>query len=269
MNTIMKCFLILFIFSLLITGCNQNEIKEEYINQDKKSISKKSDYPQDSLYFSLINSIQNDTSLFLASSLNYSSNFGSTHNSTALIDDKNIIHQLSGIEHDSINETTFDFYYLNSKKRVSTELIYSYQKDSNYYHQIISFYDTSGSCIYTGFKDFEDLNLSSEKPYLIADFSKRMDDQNTLNIIQQQGGFETNFRGFFTLEFYNLNFIKVGANDGFYSSMLAISEETPLIKKIRNNPDKFIGKPLILQFTNVEESDGFAYQLLLEAKLKP
>jgi hypothetical protein len=265
----MKYFLILILFSLFTTACNQNELIEERIIQDEDLVSKKSDFPGDSLYFSLMSSIKNDSSLFLASSLNYSSQFGSTNYGKALVDEYNIIHQLTSVENDTLNETTFEFFYLNSKKRVSTELIYSYQKDSNYYHQIISFYDTSGSCIYTGSKHFEDLNSSSEKSYSIADFPKKMNEQTAVNIIQQKGSFETNFRGFFALESYNLDFIKVGTNDGSFSSMLAISEETPLIKKIRNNQDKFIGKPLILEFTNVEESDGFAYQLLLDAKLKP
>ena len=80
----------------------------------------------------------------------------------------------------AINETTCDFYYLNSKKRVSTELICELSKEI----QIIIirsylFMTPPGACVYTGFKDFEDLNLSSEKPYLKADFPKRMDDQNS------------------------------------------------------------------------------------------
>ena len=265
----MKYFLILILFSLFTTACNQNELIEERIIQDEDLVSKKSDFPGDSLYFSLMSSIKNDSSLFLASSLNYSSQFGSTNYGKALVDEYNIIHQLTSVENDTLYETTFEFFYLNSKKRISTELIYSYQKDSNYYHQIISFYDSLGSCIYTGSKHFEDLNSSSEKSYSTADFPKKMNEQTAVNIIQQKGSFETNFRGFFALESYNLDFIKVGTNDGSFSSMLAISEETPLIKKIRNNQDKFIGKPLILEFTNVEESDGFAYQLLLDAKIKP
>ena len=41
-----------------------------------------------------------------------------------------------------------------------------------------------------------------------------------------------------------------------YTSMLAISEETPLLKKIRKNPDKFIGKPLSRQILpNVEDNE--------------
>lgn len=264
----MKYFWILILFSLFTAACNQNDITEENISQDGDLVSKKSDFPGDSLYFSLMNSIQNDSLLFLASSLNYSDKFGSVNYGKALVDEHNIIHQLTSVENDTLHETTFDFYYLNSKKRISTELIYSYQKDSNYYDQIISFYDTSGSCIYTGFKNFEDLNLSSQKSYSASKL-KKMNEKKAINIIQQKGCFETNFRGFFALESYNLNFIKVGANDGSFSSMLAISEETPLLKKIRNNQDKFIGKPLIIEFTNVEESDGFAYQLLLDAKLKP
>ena len=263
----MKYFLILFIFSLFITSCNHNEKVEEKISKDGDFISKKSDYPGDSLYFSLMNSIHNDTSLFLASSLTYSSKFGSTHSGRVLVDENNIIHQLTSIENDTINETTCDFYYLNSKKRVSTELICDYKKDSNYYHQIISFYDTSGACVYTGFKYFEDLNLSSEKTYLKADFPKRMDDQTAINVIQQQGSFETNFRGFIIFDSYGLEFLKVGANDGFLYSMLAISEETPLLKKIRKNPDKFIGKPLRVDFTKVKQPDGFSYQLLLNLSL--
>lgn len=268
-NTTMKYFLILILFSLFTTACNQNEIIEERIIQDEDLVSKKSDCPEDSLFFALMNSIDNDSSLFIASSLNYTSNNGSTISGSALIDENNMIHKLTSIDNDTLHETTFNYYYLNSKKRVSTELIYDYQKDSNYYHQIISFYDTSGICMYTGFKYCEDLNLSYERIYLKADYLKEMDDQPAKNIIQQQGSFETNFRAFFHFDNYNLEFIKVGGNDGLYSSMLAISKESPLIKKIRNNRERYVGSPLLIEFTNVEESDGFSYQLLLDAKLKP
>jgi hypothetical protein len=265
----MKYFLILIFFSLFITSCNHKERAKENISKDGDFVSKNSDYPGDSLYFSLMNSIHNDTSLFLASSLNYSSKFGSTLKGMALVDENNIIHQLTSIENDTINETIFDFYYLNSKKRISTELICDYQKDSNYYHQIISFYDTSGACIYTGFKYFEDLNLSSETTYLKADFLREMDDQTAVNIIQQQGSFETNFRGFIALEAYNLEYIEVGANDGFYSSMLAISDENTEIMKLKNNIEKYKGKPLRVEFTKVIRADGFSYQLLLNIRFNP
>lgn len=265
----MKYLLILFFFSLFITGCNQNKTTKKNTSKNENFVSKKSDYLGDSLYFSFINSIQGDSSLYEVSSLEYSSNFGSVFHVEALIDEVNNIRKLTITENDTIQESKHEFYYINSKKRVSTELIYDYQKDSNYYHQIISFYDTSGTCIYTGFKYFEDFILSLEKTYLKADFPRRMDDQTAINIIQQQGSFETNFRGFIIFDSYGLEFLKVGSNDGFYYSMLAISEETPLIKKIRKNPDKFIGKPLRVDFDKVKQPDGFSYQILLNASLKP
>ena len=96
-----------------------------------------------------------------------------------------------------------------------------------------------------------------------------MSDDYAKNIIQQQGDFKTNFRGFVDLDAYNLEFLKVGSNDGRYSSLLAISDDNPKIQKLKNNEDKFKGNPLRVEFTKVTRGDGFSYQLLLNVSFNP
>ena len=76
------------------------------------------------------------------------------------------------------------------------------------------------------FKTFEDLINAELIPFEKIDVFMDMSDDYAKNIIQQQGDFKTNFRGFVDLDAYNLEFLKVGSNDGRYSS-LAISDDNP------------------------------------------
>ena len=70
----------------------------------------------------------------------------------------------------------------------------------DYFHQYISFYDTSGELLYTGFKTFEDLIYAELIPFEKIDSFMDMSDDYAKNIIQQQGDFKTNFRGFVDLD---------------------------------------------------------------------
>ena len=111
------------------------------------------------------------------------------------------------------------------------------------------------------------MNVNEKTAFQETKSSYRLDDQTAKDIIQQKGGFETNFRGFIELESHNMEFIKVGSNDGAYNSLLAISEETDLLKKLKSNEKDFIGTPLRIEFTKASQADGFLFQLLLGISL--
>ena len=265
----MKNIFFLFLVGCAIFGCNEKpskQIKDINVNSEKL---RNSDFVNDSIYFSFKNNIESDSSLFEASSLDFSKNTGGNIHAEALIDNNQNIRKLKSVIIDTIQETIHEFYYINGKKRVSSELISFFQKESDYFHQYISFYDTSGELLYTGFKTFEDLINAELIPFEKIDSFMDMSDDYAKSIIQQQGDFKTNFRGFVDLDTYNLEFLKLGSNDGRYSSLLAISDDNPKIQKLKNNEDKFKGNPLRVEFTKVTRGDGFSYQLLLNVSFNP
>ena len=261
----MKNLILLYLSSLLIVACSGNDsstiIKTEHID----SVVVKSDFKNDSLYFSLINTIESDSFLYEASSLEYLNSEGTSYFVSALVDDNNTISKLTNTVKDTNQQVIEEFYYLNSQKRVSSRIFTSYQTESILYEQVISFYDTEGKIIYTGSKTNNSLDQLENIAYNEMQLDINHNDQIAFDIIQQKGDFETNFRGFIELDTYNLNYIKVGSNDGNYSSLLAISKELPLLKKLELNETEYKGTPLRIEFTKIQRADGFSYQLLLDA----
>lgn len=252
---------------LLLVACQNQDVPIEIKSKTKKTIQK-TDFIGDSIYFDMMQSVDTDTSLFQASSLEYSGKDGKTYHSEGLIDAKNRICKLKNTINDTTREIINEFYYINSKKRVGSRLISNFNLEPSYFEQYISFFDTSGTLIYTGFKTFENMSMYEKIAFQETESLYGSDDQTAKDIIQQKGGFETNFRGFIELESHNMEFIKVGSNDGTFNSLLAISEETDLLKKLKLNEKDFIGKPVRIQFTKASQADGFSFQMLLGISLQ-
>lgn len=265
----MKKLIFLFLFGYIIFGCKENPLDQLGEITTNSYESQLSDFANDSIYFEIKNNIDSDSSLFQASSLEYLNNEGSNFHAEALIDENKNIRKLSSTIIDSIHEVINEFYYVSGKKRIAKKLISFFQRDSNYFQQYISFFDTSGKELYSGIKSFEDLSISDLIPYQQTDSLVDMNEQTAKQIIQQQGNFKTNFRGFAFLEAYKLEFLKLGSNDGNFSSLLAISDDIPGILNLKKNEETFKGKPIRVEFTKIKREDGFSYQLLLNVSLNP
>ena len=260
-NKIKLCFLL-----CILIAC-KNKKSSVNVNYNLEQSIKKSDFLGDSSYFQLVNTINTDSSLFQASSLEYSDQDGKIYHCEALIDRKKSIHKLTSIIKDTKKEVIDEFYYLNSKKRVSSRLILDFLNETALFKQHISFFDTSETLIYKGVKTYVTLDSSEAKRYVKTDEEVDFNDRIAKDIIQQKGNFSTNFRGFAYLDMYNIDFIKVGSNDGNFNSLLAISEESELIKRLKSNESTYIGKSLIVQFIKGREPDGFSFQKLIDISL--
>ena len=99
---------------LLISAC-QNENAPIDISSDKEQNIQKTDFAGDSVYFEIIQSIDADTTLFRASSLEYSDKEGQTYQSEGLIDANNKISKLKAIISGESQETIDEFYYINDQ----------------------------------------------------------------------------------------------------------------------------------------------------------
>ena len=214
-----------------------------------------------------MNSIQSDSTLLEASSLEYSKNDGTSYFVNARIDANNTIYKLKNTIKDTIREIIEEFYYLNSKKKISSRTVTSYETEFVLYNQVVSFYNDSGGIVYTGSRSHS--NIDSIDNMVFEKYKLNIDHNDLLaqNIIQQKEEFETNFRGFINLDIYNMNFIKIGSNNGVYSSLLAVSEESPVLEELKQNENKYIGSPLRVDFMKINQADGFSYQLLLNVTM--
>ena len=266
MNVMMKMKRILSI-CLLLVACQNQDGSIEIKSKTRKTVQK-TDFKGDSIYFDMMQSIDTDTSLLQASSLEYSGKGGKTYHTEGLIGINNRICKLKNTINDTTQEIIDEFYYINSKKRVGSRLISHYNLETAYFEQYISFFDTTGMLIYSGFKTFENMSMYEKTVFQETQSLFGSDDQIAKDIIQQKGGFETNFKGFIELESHNMEFIKVGSNDGSFNSLLAISEETDLLKKLKSNEKDFIGSPLRIEFTKATQADGFSFQMLLTISLQ-
>jgi hypothetical protein len=94
-----------------------------------------------------------------------------------------------------------------------------------------------------------------------------LDDSLPLQLLKQEGPFQTNFLSTAFAEEQEKLFIVVGALDRSFTSTLAINEKNKLIENILQNQQKYVGAELKIEFMHTTQTDGFSYQTLLNAEL--
>ena len=109
----MKNIFFLFLVGFAVYGCNENPSKQIRDINIKSEELRNSDFANDSIYFSFKNNIESDSSLFEASSLDFSNNTGGSIHAEALIDNNQNIRKLKSVIIDTIQETIHEFYYIN------------------------------------------------------------------------------------------------------------------------------------------------------------
>jgi len=224
--------------------------------------SGKSDYKNDAVYFSMMDSINNNGNLLEGSSLQYSDQNGTLFSSNVLSDAANRIYKLEMEISEALETTKSSFYFKNGKKIVSSKIVSHYGEEVADYLKVISFYTDSGKVIYTGRAKSDNLD-SLESVRYSSDELQVHEFDFAWNMINQTGPFETTFLGTVFSEQIEKNFLIVGPKDGSYTSTLAISEETEVIKKLKSNVQKYKGTPLTIEFENITEQSGLTFQALV------
>ena len=228
--------------------------------------SGKSDFKNDAAYFSLMDSINYDGNLVEGSSLQYSDQHGTLFSSKVLSDAANRIYKLEMEISEAIETTESSFYFKNGKKIVSSKVVSHYGEEAVDYLKVISFYNDSGAVIYTGRAKSDNLDSLETVMYSSSELQNHEFDV-AWNMINQTGAFQTTFLGTAFSEEIEKNFLIVGPKDGSYTSTLAISEETELIKKLKSNIQRYKGSLLTIEFDNITEPSGLTYQILVNATM--
>ena len=220
-------------------------------------------YSEAKSYEKQIQAIDTDKNLFEAKSLSYIDNDGNLESVTAMIDStyqfSKLVHYLT--ETDGRQVETH-FYFKGRQLFSSVQTIKRFLQNTTFLREVKTYYDSENAVVYTAERKASGENDISKSSY--SEAKKRIHDpRKTLDIINQNDKFQTNFLGF--NEARDKIFLIIGTD--YYNSSVVIPSFQGILKTLKNNENKYLNKPLKIEFKEVTELDGFSYQALLDIKL--
>jgi hypothetical protein len=252
----------LFLLSFLFSACTNNKNDEE--PQNDKKIGK---LKNEGDFEDKIAAIENNSKWKIMNSLAFNNNEGSREEVIAYLNEKDEAVKLEEVFFDALtgNYGRRIFYAEGGKKFASKEVFFDNQKKVPQFIERISFYNKKQVPIYTRERstaleeDLENQMFEQKNPVGVSI-------DRAMQIINQQGPFETTFQGF--VQNGGLTYILVGENtpDGFASS-LAVQYESSAILKLRKNERGMIGIPLEVQHQTMMDEQGLKFQILLNISL--
>lgn len=214
-----------------------------------------------------IAAIENDTELLPVRSLSYNNNAGSTAEAIGYLDkdQKEVKIEEKFAYAETGNFGTNTFYVENGKQFASKEVYYENAGMKPMFIERISFYE-KGKVIFTKERkaEVEDDLINTTFQVVPA---KAASVNRAMQIINQQGHFETTFQGF--AEGGGMKYLLVGENsaDG-YASSLAIQYQEGDIVTLMKNEKKMIGTPLEINHEVMTDNTGLTFQVLITVKIK-
>lgn len=240
-------------------SCSENK---DSINKSINNAEIKPFFEGESTFENEISKIEHDTQLTEVTSLDYIDSEGKSWIVKAMVDNEMNVRKLT-LPRTFTNgdNSILSFYYLGARKFASIEE-YSRVRNEIYSKTLTkSFYDDSVQVFFSK-KAYQTEDLESE-----GNFKKTKSiahsDALALAIINQEGDFQTKFQGF--IENLGKTYLIVGTDK--YSSTLAFSEYSGLLKQLKANEKKYIGQKLKVQFTTSTEANGFTFQVLTDLSL--
>jgi len=256
-----------FVLILLISACSGYQKR---ISLDDTETPSSTDeaiaFSEQPVYDSLVRATDSGKNLTQASSLEYE-DAGLNHSFvTAWLNKQENVVRLSLEE--SANDGKMlitDFYFHGKELYFARQRINDYQKEKNGYGEIYSYFGTNKKVIYSASKLANSEDELSNTPSIRCtktDFSPT----KALQIINQQGPFETRYQGHIETE--NYNFIIVGtAGKKGQRSAIAYNGNYPLAGELVKHNKEYLNKKLRVEFTKVTEMNNFTYQGLTGIKL--
>lgn len=258
----MKLTSLFILLLLVISSCNSEENELPKVDENLF----RSDYPEGEALFDYKDSVDRLENFVNLLSLEFTSDQGVRISSSAKLDSLGTVQviKLHTEYENSIDEEVF--YYKGGMKYISFKSRTQFEVDHNYYSETISFYTDTGNVIYSGIRNgidpdtLELLRYSKIEP--VTD-----DDNLALQLLKQEGPFQTNFLGNAFAEEQEKLFIVVGALDRSFTSTLAVNEQIDFIDDLIENEEKYKGRELKIEFMHTTQTDGFSFQTLLNAEL--
>ncbi|MEN9442719.1 MAG: hypothetical protein RLZ33_2796 [Bacteroidota bacterium] len=246
----------------VFSACQSN--KEE---GQKEKVEKVQTIDNETEFENRIAAIENNPELIPVRSLSYNNNAGSTAEAIGYLDkdqkEVKIEEKFSYAE--TGNYGTNTFYVENGTQFASKEVYYDNTGAKPLFIERISFYE-KGKVIFTKERkaDVEEDLINTTFQVIPA---KALSVDRAMQIINQQGPFETTFQGF--AEGGGMKYLLVGENSAEgYASSLAIQYQEGDIVKLMKNEKKMIGTPLIVNHEVMTDNTGLTFQVLITVKIK-
>ncbi len=256
-------FLFFSALFLFFQSCNDSSVKsnkneEEYFEQDA--------YQPSDLEVEIekiMEDIDMNDSLRYGQSLSYNRPDGASVFVKIYVNDSNytvkLFEEYTVPNSPSINSNTF--YFDQGHLIATKELFEEGTGDEGHFVERVTYYNEKEKAIKTKRRTAsyeEELvyeNFKSSEP-VACSYNRAM------QVINQEGEYQTNFVEFISEEPYLYLIVGENKKDGYYSS-LVVQMMTPLIKKLKSNPEKHFGTPLTINYEILNGEQGYEYQILM------
>ena len=212
--------------------------------------------------------IDGNDSLRTGNSLFYSKGEGEFTEVEFFVNEKNeMVKMIEYYTQESMTVAKNIFYFKDGRKFATKELFEDGEGEAMHFVERVSYYGEDEKPIITKRKVAtyeQDLDYES---YEVAP-SHDCDMTRALEILNQEGEFNTTFQGFVKEDVFQ--YIIVGGSDpDDFSSSLVVQYVDNTIMKLQQNELDMIGTPLTINFETVEDAgEGFEYQILMSATIR-
>jgi hypothetical protein len=263
-NKYLKITTSTFIVLVFLASCKQES--ENIVKEPPKTPLKQinSGFKEEELFQKYIDDIDNNKDLTSGPTLKYLGD-NETHVSALVFFDseksikKIIFEEVRGEGSSEVCSYYFRggglFFHTSEKTEINDDsFVFSVTK---------SYLDSAENIVFACSKrhsDFDSLEFLEFQPIE----KKNIDKSKILALVNQEGQFQTLFRGF--SDFNGLKFLVVGTDD--YTSTLEIDKNSSGdLAKLSKNPVGYMRKKLNLSFSNYTKEDKIEYQKLLRVKI--
>jgi len=250
---------------LFLAACSEEVKAPKKIEKKIELSSIKPDFKDSDLFENSIISINIDKNLFEAKSLSYTDNQATIHEVIALVDSSMNFSKLTqlAIEQNGRQIETA-FYFIGTQLFASVRTITKFTENQGFVREIKTYYSENREVLISAERKAKVSENIQSVAYKTINKTAH-DPSEALNIINQTGGFQTNFLGF--NEANGKLYINVGTEN--YNSSLVVNELSPLLKNMKANESKYFNKRLKIEFEEVNQLDGFSYKSLISFQLLP
>lgn len=258
-------FSVITFLVVIFQSCNDQELSKELDPPKSPLKTVEANFPQEEIFLGFISEIDSSKELTSGPTLHYLSNDESHTSALVFFDSEKSIKKVivQDVRKDGSSELCSYyfrgggvFYWVSEETKITgDEFEFLITK---------SYLDSAEQVVYSSRKSHSEYDSLEFIPFTAIGKTNK-DKKRVIQLVNQEGPFETLFRGF--SDFNGIKFMVVGTDD--FTSTLEIDKNSRGdILKLIKNPNTYMSKKLNVSFTNYTKEDNIEYQRLLEVKIR-
>lgn len=258
-------FSVITFLVVIFQSCNDQELSKELVPPKSPLKTVEANFPQEEIFLRFISEIDSSKALTSGPTLHYLSNDESHTSALVFFDSEKSIKKVivQDVRKDGSSELCSYyfrgggvFYWVSEETKITgDEFEFLITK---------SYLDSAEQVVYSSRKSHREYDSLEFIPFTAIGKTNK-DKKRVIQLVNQEGPFETLFRGF--SDFNGIKFMVVGTDD--FTSTLEIDKNSRGdISKLIKNPNTYMSKKLNVSFTNYTKEDNIEYQRLLEVKIR-